>query len=62
MFEEVSCAICLVRLCPGSSINPHSDRRRLRPGGVFRSNLPLVSTRRAIAASNTHGQAVGEGC
>jgi hypothetical protein len=43
MFQEVSCAICLIRLGPRSSINPNADRRRLRPGGMFCSNLRYIS-------------------
>jgi hypothetical protein len=39
MFQEVSCAIGLVRFRSGSSINPHPDSRRLCPWRVLRSNL-----------------------
>jgi hypothetical protein len=39
MFQEVSCAIGLVRFRSRSSINPHPDSRRLCPWRVLRSNL-----------------------
>jgi hypothetical protein len=39
MFQEVSCAIGLVRFRSRSSVNPHPDSRRLCPWRVLRSNL-----------------------
>ena len=44
MFQEVSCAIGLVRFRSRSGINPHPDSRRLCPWRVLRSNLLLLET------------------
>ncbi len=49
MFQEVSCAIGLVRFRSRSSINPHPDSRRLCPWRVLRSNL------RTLEASHHSG-------
>jgi hypothetical protein len=43
MFQEVSCAIRLIRLCPRSSINPHTHSRSLSPWRMLCSNLDIVS-------------------
>jgi len=44
MFQEVSCSIGPVRFRSRSSINPHTNSRRLRPWRVLRSNLLLLET------------------
>jgi hypothetical protein len=42
MFQEVSGAIGLVCFRPRSSINPHTDRRRLGPWRMLCSNLCII--------------------
>jgi hypothetical protein len=39
MLQEVSCAVGSVRFRARPSINPNTDRRRLRPRRVLSSNL-----------------------
>lgn len=41
VLEEMCGAIGLVCFCSASSINPDTDRRRLRPRRVFGSDLPF---------------------
>jgi hypothetical protein len=48
MFQEVSCAVGLVGFGSRSSVNPHSNSRRLRPWRVLRGNLKNVRSFQSV--------------
>lgn len=60
MLQKVSCAIGPVRLCPRSSINPHTNRRRLGPWRMLRSNLIYISLCKAFLTSCPYRQSIGQ--
>jgi hypothetical protein len=60
MFQEVSCAIGLVRLRSRSSINPHPDSRCLRPWRVLRSNLEPVRSLPLSSEAHPYRESVGQ--
>ena len=59
MFQEVSCAIGLVRFRSRSGINPHPDSRRLCPWRVLRSNLITLESSFSLG-SHPYREPVGQ--
>jgi hypothetical protein len=61
MFQEVSCAIGLVRFRSRSSVNPYPDRRRLCPWRVLRGNLRVLEA--SVSPSlRPYRESVGQSC
>jgi len=61
MFQEVSCAIGLVRFRSRSSINPYPNSRRLCPWRVLRSNLITLEASYSLS-SRPYREPVGQSC